>query len=382
MKLRRLTAVFLALSLLLVSGCGSAKDADMLDYINGIGVDYQNGEYIVYLQMLSVSNIAKTEGKGPSESTPYWVAVGKGKNLTEAIGKIYNASAKSIFWGHVTALLLSESLLESNELSIFMKEFDRFHETRYTSWVFATSEAMNDIFMVKPNFEQSRLNTRLHNPEEGYHILSLVRPLMLHDFVADFQDQGRSTLLPSLKVTSDNWEKDREKKTSLEVNGVHAFQNTKYKGFIPVLKLFGTRWLEKETVQSFISVQHDGKTAATIKMTKPKSSIRIMKENGKVRFGIKVIVKGILTHKFTDISVEELRRGAEKQIAEEIRRTFEEGLRVDADLLQLNEKLHRFHHKLWKAAHPGGPESAALTADSLGPIDVVVDITQTGKYKY
>ncbi|WP_409345797.1 Ger(x)C family spore germination protein [Paenibacillus sp. MBLB4367] len=383
MKLFRQFAVFLlTVTCLLLSGCGNAKDADMLDYINGIGIDYADNEYIVYFQMLSVSNIAKSEGSNPTENTPLWIGKGRGKTITEAVAKIYESSPKEIFWGHTTGLLLTENLLRSPEMKTYIREFDRFHETRYTSWVFATSDPIEKVFTVKPSFEQTRLLTRLHNPEDGYKQYSMIRPLMLHDFVADYYDDGRSTLLPSLKVTGDTWEKDNAKKSSFTLGGVHVFQKNKYKGFIPAEKFVGARWLENETEQSFLTVEHGGKIAAMLKLIKPKSDIRIIREDGRIRYGVTVSATAILSNKMTDISMNDLQKAAEKKVAEQIRLTFQEGLNLDADVLQLNQKLHRFHYKLWKAVHPGGGGSAALTADSLGPVDVHVSITLTGKYKY
>lgn len=53
--------LMISLSLLL-TGCWDIREVQDINYISAIGVDYKDGEYIIYAQMLDFSSVAKQEG--------------------------------------------------------------------------------------------------------------------------------------------------------------------------------------------------------------------------------------------------------------------------------------------------------------------------------
>lgn len=55
---------------------------------------------------------------------------------------------------------------------------------------------------------------------------------------------------------------------------------------------------------------------------------------------------------------------------------------MEADLLQLNEKLNRFRHRHWEKLFRDNKMQDVMRPESLKSIDVQVKILLTGKYKY
>ena len=64
---------------IMMTGCWGAKEIQNQTYITGLGLDFSEGQFIVYTQALNFSNIAKLEG-GTSLQQPSPIFIGEGKN--------------------------------------------------------------------------------------------------------------------------------------------------------------------------------------------------------------------------------------------------------------------------------------------------------------
>ncbi|MFP3380764.1 Ger(x)C family spore germination protein, partial [Bacillus sp. SIMBA_069] len=89
-------SILMVMSLVLLSGCWDSKDIQDIQYISAVGIDYQNGQYVIYVQVTSFAGVAKQEGLEP-KPTPVWVAKGRGKTMNEAMNDMYKRSNQYIY---------------------------------------------------------------------------------------------------------------------------------------------------------------------------------------------------------------------------------------------------------------------------------------------
>lgn len=82
----------------LLAGCWDITEPQRMYYINAVGVDYQNDEYIVYLQVINFADVAKSIQPSATVA-PAEVGRATGKTIEEAIYKLYRSSDQEIFWG-------------------------------------------------------------------------------------------------------------------------------------------------------------------------------------------------------------------------------------------------------------------------------------------
>ena len=75
--------------------------------------------------------------------------------MTEALIDLYTSSQQRVSWGHVTALVLTESVLQPKQLSQVFDLTNRSQEIRYTKWLYGTKDKMEDLFTVSPFFQLS-----------------------------------------------------------------------------------------------------------------------------------------------------------------------------------------------------------------------------------
>ncbi|MFY3790706.1 hypothetical protein ACOQFO_03195 [Ureibacillus sp. MALMAid1270] len=58
-KIKNIVCLLLVTSLL--SGCWDLRENTRMFYVHGVGVDYKDGMYELYLQLISFANVAKPE---------------------------------------------------------------------------------------------------------------------------------------------------------------------------------------------------------------------------------------------------------------------------------------------------------------------------------
>ncbi|MBX4384197.1 spore gernimation protein GerC, partial [Mycobacterium tuberculosis] len=58
---------------LLLSGCQKPVEIQYQAYAIGFGVDFIDEEYVVYVQFLDFSNVAKTESSSINQDKPVWL---------------------------------------------------------------------------------------------------------------------------------------------------------------------------------------------------------------------------------------------------------------------------------------------------------------------
>lgn len=93
---------------LILTGCWDTTEPDRLVYTTGIGIDYKDGKIVVFLQLVNMSGLAKTEG-GSSVPNRVDVCRATGKTIDEAIFNLYHTSDRRIYWGHLSFIIFSEN---------------------------------------------------------------------------------------------------------------------------------------------------------------------------------------------------------------------------------------------------------------------------------
>lgn len=110
--------LIIILTLLLCTGCFDYKEINDLAIINAIGVDYEDDEYVITLEILN-DQIDKDSSKITS-----YTKVGHGKNLTSAIENAADKLSKQLIFNHIKLMILSKSIIEEkfeNIIDLFLR---------------------------------------------------------------------------------------------------------------------------------------------------------------------------------------------------------------------------------------------------------------------
>ncbi|WP_341285146.1 hypothetical protein [Priestia megaterium] len=115
------------------------KEVQHQIYITALGLDFKKGQYYIYFQALSFSNVARQEGGSSSEEPPVLVGTGKGDTLEEAFDYIQRSSPSPLYFGHISTLYFTPSMLK-HHLNEFLDYAGRTEVIRYNTGVFSNKK--------------------------------------------------------------------------------------------------------------------------------------------------------------------------------------------------------------------------------------------------
>jgi len=365
--------------LLLLSGCWDIKSLQDVNYFTGMGIDYANGQYDLYIQQLDFANVAKTEGgKGDTPAT-VWVGHAKGASISDAVIELYRTTQQTVFWGHLNTILLSENMLKNGDLMGVIDSLIRFPEIRYTPWVFGTTKSMTDLFTTRPFFNLSPMNSILYAPETNFSQRPRIAPKRLSAFIREIREPGKTALLPSLSYSDGTWTRNRKPDPKLEIDGVFAMRNLRYLSRLESDQLAGSRWVTHLKQGTRNVLREGGETVATIRFGKPRTKVHATIVGGEPRFDIEVRVNAAIIELWKMKTEKQFEKLAASQIEDQIRETFRNAVEQGIDVLDLEHRFYRRHYREWNKLTSGG--RVPLKPLKLGSVKASVTIVQTGMYQ-
>ncbi|GAB2696575.1 Ger(x)C family spore germination protein [Paenibacillus thermoaerophilus] len=379
--MKRLNVSLVLLAMVAVTtGCWSNREVHDITYPSAIGVDYQDGDYIVYLQILDFSSVAKLEGQQKKTEAPVWVGKGAGKSFTEAANRLYRTSQQLVTWGHVEAIVFSESMLRDNRYQEVLELVNRYREIRYLIWAFSTKEPIDELFNVIPFFRLSPKSSILNNPEEIYRQRSLIRPIRLYQFIMLMKEKALAAYLPCLTINRDQWMESGRNHSLLEYNGLDLFQSQRYMGQMKVTDLEGLPWMREDTVRMPLPIGEEDKPAAVLVLENPNIKIKPDVQGDRAYFDVTVSVKAQINEQHQELTERELVQLAGQKIEEQIRSTYRKAYERNVDIYNLGESLFRRNPATFHRLTDGN--RFILHQDALRNVKVTVRLSSTGRYKF
>ncbi|PWW01259.1 Ger(x)C family germination protein [Paenibacillus cellulosilyticus] len=366
---------------LVLAGCWSSSEIQSVMYVKAIGLDYKGGNFHIYVQTFDFSSVAKTDSSGKANESPgIWVGHGKGKTMNLAINNLYQTAQMHMAWGHVTAMVLSESLLNSNYVEGVLDMINRYPEARYTTWVFGTRMPIDKLFTVTSIFNMSPLESILHNPLPSFREDSLLRPLQTMTFMADLHARSSRAYLPSISYNDKSWNQNENSHDLLFLEGVFFERNDSTPGYVNKNRLFGFSLMDSNMRKAPLMIEQNGVPIGVISIGLPKIKIKPIVRGNEVHFKIKASYYGSLYEYLEPMSYEEMAKLTADTAKKYIMNTYIEALKKNIDVYNLENRLYRKHPKLWRKLSNNG-SVLILNENSIESLDVKVRIIYNGKYK-
>ncbi|MCM3749293.1 hypothetical protein M3223_18200 [Paenibacillus pasadenensis] len=368
------------LLLLAAAGCDSNEVNRV--YVKTLGLDFKDGKYVMFVQVLNFNNEAKNESSPKSAGYKPWTGNSSSRSFIESANAILATSQRELDFSHVTALVISENFLPRLKTEDLTELLDKFPEIRLNIWTYATAAPMDQVFSTETLFNFMDTNSVLHSPEEYYKQLSGIEPVQLFKLLREDFHPAFSEYLPQLGTNNSIWESDFKSKNTLSVTGAYFLHNNNYKGKMSLKQLQGWHWMNPRMKRWTVSIYKDGEElgAITYKKSKPAVQLRF-NENGEPIYNIDVKLYGFLALRKSRSPLSEVEQAAEDMITKQIREAYTTGIKREIDIFQLNELFYRKHYKHWKQMTSNGSEFI-LTENSLDKIKVKIKIIVPGRYKH
>ncbi|ACT04678.1 Ger(x)C family spore germination protein [Paenibacillus sp. JDR-2] len=358
--------------------CANSRDIQNMAYVTALGVDYVNGEYKTYVQVLNFSNIARSENTSLGQKVPIWIGTGHGETLALSLADTNETSQFPLFWGHLKAVVLSENLMRRGGKETYAT-LNRHYEVRYNVLVFGTKEKMEDILTQKSIFNLSPLDTIMYTSVQNRSQSPYVIASYGNRLIANMNEPGNSLYIPSISINKHTWLEEKAGRGMFEMNGAYFFDKGRIVNWMSLEELKGLRWATEKINRTTLQVPlEDGHKGAILFAHPWMKVIPKVQSNGDVKFDLKVTAKGTIRDS-ENATIAEMEKQAEKAIVAEIRETYLMGLAKHCDPFKLEETLYRERPRLFHQLTKGG--FFFLNEHSLGRVQVTVKIASTGKYK-
>jgi spore germination protein KC len=361
----------------LLAGCWDITEPQRMYYINAVGVDYENDEYIVYLQVINFADVAKSIQPSATVA-PAEVGRATGKTIEEAIYKLYRSSDQEIFWGHMRYMIFSEQAMENEHIIPVIDTFIRFRDTRYQIWVYCTKNPVEDILLVTPILRNSLSSSKLSNPINPTEQETFIEPKDLRDVVIGLNEPSYEVTIPYVSI-KDDWETDEEQVEETYFSGVGVLSKDGFKGFVQDTAARGSQWMHNYTNRGEITFQLNtsDQEELTVSIEKIHVNVEPLVKQEAVTFEVKLRINATINGFKGKVTEQELKELIVKEVKKEIQETYKEGLKLDVDIYRLSEYLYRDNVKAWKKLEKDG--KIPLSEDSISKIDVDVAKINPGR---
>lgn len=366
--LNSIVAVIVVCSFFLLGGCLDTRSPERLTYIQGIGFDYEDGEFTAYVQLVNLSGLAaKREGGGSEGGLPLVVGKEKGKTLDEAIFKMYRSAIAEVYWGNLSFIIVTERLLQAQEFMSVIDMWSRFPEARYQIYLYSTSEDLEKVLEVNPILDIAKGMGGLAFPENNYRQYSFVSLTKLRNILILLKEPNYLGYIPSVSLPDGLWKNPEDKKPkNIEIQGMSLYDRDK--GFLGTLKderIIGYRWVTKDFRRAEIPIVEDEEAVASLVVNNKKTKVEPIPTESGVTFEMNIEIEAHVAELHEQKGYLTLEKLAEKKVKEDVLTTYREALQLDkdADIYRLSEKLYRKDIRAWKKLAKEG--KLDLNEDSL-----------------
>lgn len=361
----------------LLAGCLDMTEPQRMYYINAVGVDFEDNEYVVYLQIINFADVAKSI-QTSTDVAPAEVGRATGKTIEEAIYKLYRSLDQEVFWGHMRFLVFSERAMENEHIIPVIDTFIRFRDTRYQIWVYCTKNPVNEVLLVTPILRNSLSSSKLSNPINPTEQETFIEPKDLRDIVIGLNEPSHEVTIPYVSIKED-WQTAEEQVEETFFSGVGILSKDGFKGFLQDNAARGNQWMHNKTNRGEITFQINANSdeALTASIEKIHIDVKPLVKEESVTFEVELKINATINGFRGKVSEQELKHQITTGIRKEIQQTFHEGLNLDVDIFRLSEFLYRDNVRAWKKLEKDG--KIPLTEDSISKINVEVAKINPGR---
>ncbi|MGP4079135.1 Ger(x)C family spore germination protein [Pseudalkalibacillus sp. R45] len=370
---KTLLIIMISSQLLFLSGCWGSKEIQSQTYVTAVGLDYSEGEFVVYIQALNFANIAKQEGASSlQQAPPILIGEAKGNTIQEAISNLEQISALPLYYGHVETILLNENVIKEQMDSV-IDFIGQNSLLRYNIWLFGTEQDIKEILTSESFFNFPSLYTIIHSPKILTKNNFFIPIEKYNKFISTYYQPVGTQFIPSIDVDKTHYSEDEKKKDIAVVTGGFVISQKQYKGWVNKKDLVGLKWFSEKATNIPLSIFEE---KVSVIIQKPKKTIKVEEDGESPSYHLNVKANAILTQNEEDISKAKIKKEVEKKIKSELLKTIEKSGELKADLLNISEKTYRYHLKNWDIS-----EIASIDKESIDHIDVKVHIEQNINYK-
>ncbi|PEJ56187.1 hypothetical protein CN692_18620 [Bacillus sp. AFS002410] len=337
-----LIIILLVFQLFVLTGCWGERTIIDQTLVTSFGIDFKDDQFVVTIQALNFSNIAKQESGALQVPAPPLIGQAKAKSIQEAFTKLESNSPIPLYYGHINSVILSKSVIEKK-----LKDVNSFISgrplLRYTMWIYGTDRDIKEILLSQSFFNLPFLYTVVTNPNQKSRGDLIALSLQFHQYISRYTQPVGTLLIPSLGIEDKKFEEKNLDKVAY-INGAYAVSQQKYKGQVTVKDLKALDFIEQKNYTLPLTLD-SGNLNLVVRSSR--GSVKVVKGGKKPKYIIKVKTNVAIVQNEHHLSKKKISAKISSRVKKEILKTIKKGEEIDADLLNISEKPYRYDRKEW-----------------------------------
>ncbi len=369
------------LAAVLLSGCRWIPITDLSDraIVQGVGVDWADGEYVVTMQVFSPEGSGGQTIVDPANENAKIITC-RGATVAQAVAESARDQAKEFYLGHNRIVILGGGTWE-RPLEETLSYFGNSPDSRLDVTLLTTPGKASDILDV--GISQTILPAMsIENTVRNAQRSGLSAEVLLVDAVQALTREYRGAVIPVIQPVEKENSEDRDMK-AVELTGIALFSRSRQEGVLEGAAARGFLFLRDEIESVVYPVETRDYQRAAVELYRSRTRIVPELSGDRLRFRVEVRAEGMLVEKalreggsFSIRSLEGLEREVEGRIQADCREAWQKsGVEARSDVFSLGDRVRNRRPDLWKSLE--GDWRQRLDGIEF-VYDVHVDVNRTG----
>lgn len=369
------------LAAVLLSGCRWIPITDLSDraIVQGVGVDWADGEYVVTMQVFSPEGSGGQTIVDPANENAKIITC-RGATVAQAVAESARDQAKEFYLGHNRIVILGGGTWEW-PLEETLSYFGNSPDSRLDVTLLTTPGKASDILDV--GISQTILPAMsIENTVRNAQRSGLSAEVLLVDAVQALTREYRGAVIPVIQPVEKENSEDRDMK-AVELTGIALFSRSRQEGVLEGAAARGFLFLRDEIESVVYPVETRDYQRAAVELYRSRTRIVPELSGDRLRFRVEVRAEGMLVEKalreggsFSIRSLEGLEREVEGRIQADCREAWQKsGVEARSDVFSLGDRVRNRRPDLWRSLEGGWRQRL----DGIELVyDVHVDVNRTG----
>lgn len=369
------------LAAVLLSGCRWIPITDLSDraIVQGVGVDWADGEYVVTMQVFSPEGSGGQTIVDPANENAKIITC-RGATVAQAVAESARDQAKEFYLGHNRIVILGGGTWE-RPLEETLSYFGNSPDARLDVTLLTTPGKASDILDV--GISQTILPAMsIENTVRNAQRSGLSAEVLLVDAVQALTREYRGAVIPVIQPVEKENSEDRDMK-AVELTGIALFSRSRQEGVLEGAAARGFLFLRDDVESVVYPVETRDYQRAAVELYRSRTRIVPELSGDRLRFRVEVRAEGMLVEKalreggsFSIRSLEGLEREVEGRIQADCREAWQKsGVEARSDVFSLGDRVRNRRPDLWKSLE--GDWRQRLDGIEF-VYDVHVDVNRTG----
>ncbi|MDR7071571.1 Ger(x)C family spore germination protein [Fictibacillus barbaricus] len=367
---KKLILLFLLTLSPLLSGCWNNRELEELGLAVAMGIDKEDGKYVVTVQLVNPSSIASKQMD--TTRAPVVTYQEKGDTIFDAIRRLTKTSPRKTFYPHLKVLVLGEKIAKEG----FSKSLDllaRDQEFRSDFFVVVAKghradEVLNILVPVEKIAAQN-IFSKLKTSEE---VFAPSYALTFGKLIDDLTSEGTEPVITGLKITGNPKEGEKmsnlqtaNPKVRLKYINLAVFKKDKLKGWLNEHESKGYNYFNDNVKSTIVTVPclDKKKDRLSVEIIDTHTKVKSKMENGIPHVHAEVNAKanvgevGCSINLTKQATIDEIQKLVEHDIHGKITEAIIAAQKkYKIDFLGAGKVIHRADPKYWKRAKKGWDE--------------------------